>query len=762
MVTLYDTGVYLLNGKKIIRDDQQAAAAIKSKTGRSISKAEARKGTIAYSIIQKHNTSGDENKLQLKFDTLTSHDITYVGIIQTARASGLEEFPVPYVLTNCHNSLCAVGGTINEDDHMFALSAAKKYGGIYVPTNLAVIHSYNREMMSKCGRMILGSDSHTRYGALGTMGIGEGGGELAKQLLKKTYDLAAPEVIGIYLTGKPQPGVGPQDVALSIIGKVYKNGYVKNKVMEFIGDGIASLDIEYRNGIDVMTTETTCWTSIWCTDDKVKEYYSIHGRPEDFSPLAPHKITYYDGLVHVDLSSIKPTIAMPFHPSNIYTIEELKANPFDIMHEIQVNARQQIDNPNLSFDLSGKVKDGEIYVDQGIVAGCSGGTYDNVVAVANILEGQSIGNGAFTMSVYPGSQPAYVELVKNGAIASLMNAGVIVRESFCGPCFGAGDTPANQEFSIRHTTRNFPNREGSKPNEGQISYVALMDARSIAATARNGGRLTAATELDVTYRTPIYSFNKGIYGKRVYNGVGKAHPETELKFGPNIKDWPTIPSLTEDLLLKVISYITDPVTTTDELIPSGETSSFRSNPLRLAEFTLSRKDPSYVKKAKEVQYIEQQRKNQNFPDDLKDVYAKIKTIKGCENLDPSKVGIGSTIFANKPGDGSAREQAASCQRVLGAWANLAREYATKRYRSNLINWGMVPFLVSGKPVFKKDDFIFIPNLRNTLLNGDAEIKAYAIGESVTEFTLSVGDLTSDEKEIIIAGCLINYYKDINK
>lgn len=762
MVNLYDTGVYLLNGKDIIRADQYASALIKQKTGKEVTKEEARKGTISYAILNSHNTSNNENTLQLKFDTLISHDITYVGIIQTARASGLEEFPVPYVLTNCHNSLCAVGGTINEDDHMFALSAAQKYGGIYVPTNIAVIHSYNREMMSKCGRMILGSDSHTRYGALGTMGVGEGGGELAKQLLKKTYDVAAPEVIGIYLAGKPQAGVGPQDVALSIIGKVYASGYVKNKVMEFIGDGVAHLPIEYRNGIDVMTTETTCWSSIWCTDEKVKEYYSIHGRPEDYATLEPGAIAYYDGLVYVDLAAVKPTIAMPFHPSNIYTIEELKANPLDIMNKVQTEAREQFDNPNLTFDLTSKVRNGEIYVDQGIVAGCSGGTYDNVVAAANILEGQSIGNGAFTMSVYPGSQPAYIELVKNGTIATLMDAGVIVREAFCGPCFGAGDTPANQEFSIRHTTRNFPNREGSKPNEGQISYVALMDSRSIAATARNGGRLTAATEMDIAYHTPVYSFSKSVYDKRVYNGVGRAEPETNLQFGPNIKDWPAIPGLTENLLLKVVSYITDPVTTTDELIPSGETSSFRSNPLLLAEFTLSRKDPSYVKKAKEVQHYERQRTAQSselLAAELKDVYAKIKTINGCEMLDPFEVGIGSTIFANKPGDGSAREQAASCQRVLGAWANLAKEYATKRYRSNLINWGMIPFLVTNETVFAKDSFIFIPHLRQAIAAGAAEIKAYVIeDDQITEFVLSVGNLTSDEKDIILAGCLINYYK----
>jgi len=762
MIKLYDTGAYLLNGKEIVCDDINAAAAIKSKTGKIVTKEQAKKGTMAYSIIERHNSSSDESNLKIKFDTLTAHDITYVGIIQTARASGMEEFPVPLVMTNCHNSLCAVGGTINEDDHMFALAAAKKYGGIYVPTNLAVIHSYNREMMSKCGRMILGSDSHTRYGALGTMAVGEGGGELAKQLVGRTYDLGRPGVIGIYLTGKPQKGVGPHDVALTIIGNVYKNGYVKNKVMEFIGDGVANLNVEYRNGIDVMTTETTCWTSIWCTDEKVKEYYEIHGRAEDYEKLEPEDVAYYDGLVYVDLSTIKPTIAMPFHPSNIYTIEELKANPLDIINKVQTEGLKQFDNPDLKFDLASKVINGEIYVDQGIVAGCSGGTYDNIIDVADIMEGKSVGNGTFTMSVYPGSQPIYMQLVKNGSIEKLMSAGVIVRSAFCGPCFGAGDTPANQEFSIRHTTRNFPNREGSKPNEGQLSSVALMDARSIAATAINGGKLTAATEIDVAYTKPAYYFNKGIYEKRVFNGVGKADRDVELKFGPNIKDWPAIPGLTDDLLLKVVTYITDPVTTTDELIPSGETSSFRSNPLRLAEFTLSRKDPAYVGNTKEVQKFETERENGNDPsvtsEEIKKVYDKIRTIKGFENIDPRNVGIGSTIFANKPGDGSAREQAASCQRVIGAWANLAKEYATKRYRSNLINWGMVPFLVNGEPVFNKDEFVFIPNLRNAILEGKAEIKSYAIGDKITEFTVSVGSLTKDEKSIIAAGCLINYYR----
>ena len=762
MIKLYDTGVYLLNGKEIVPDDGNVAAAIKNKTGREVTKEQPKRGTIASSIIKKHNASKDESSLNIKFDALTAHDITYVGIIQTARASGMEKFPVPFVMTNCHNSLCAVGGTINEDDHMFALSAAVKYGGVYVPTNIAVIHSYNREMMSKCGRMILGSDSHTRYGALGTMAVGEGGGELAKQLVGRSYDMKMPEVIGIYLTGKPQKGVGPQDVALTIIGNVYKNGYVKNKVMEFLGDGIANLDVDYRNGIDVMTTETTCWSSIWCTDDKVRDYYEIHGREEAYACLEPQDITYYDGLVWIDLSTIKPTIALPFHPSNIYTIEELKANALDILNKVQTEGLKQFDVPGLKFDLASKARNGEIYVDQGIVAGCSGGTYDNITDVADIMNGRSTGNGTFTMSVYPGSQPIYMELVKNGSILKLLGAGAIVREAFCGPCFGAGDTPANQELSIRHTTRNFPNREGSKPTEGQLSSVALMDARSIAATAINGGKLTAATEIDVNYTKPKYYFNRSIYDKRVLNNIGNTDSAAELKFGPNIKDWPKIPSLTEDMLLKVVTYITDPVTTTDELIPSGETSSFRSNPLRLAEYTLCRKDPSYAGKTKEVQKHEIEREKGEDPretsDEINNVYEKIRTIRGFENIDPKDVGIGSTIYANKPGDGSAREQAASCQRVIGAWANLAKEYATKRYRSNLINWGMVPFLIQGEPVFKKDEYVFIPDLKKAIMEDRKDIKAYAIGKAVTEFTVSVGDLTKDEKNIIIAGCLINYYK----
>ncbi len=760
MIKLWNTGAYLLNGQEIIRDDGNAAAAVESKTGRKITKEQAKKGTMAYSVINRHNASGDDENLKIKFDSLTAHDITYVGIIQTARASGMEKFPLPFVMTNCHNSLCAVGGTINEDDHMFALSAAKKYGGIFVPPNMAVIHSFNREMMSGCGRMILGSDSHTRYGALGTMGVGEGGGELAKQLLGSTYDLKRPDVVAVYLTGKPQKGVGPQDVALSIIGSVYKNGYVKNKVMEFVGDGVGNLNVEFRNGVDVMTTETACWSSIWRTDEQVRDYYEVHGRPGDYREIKPQDVAYYDGLVYVDLSTIQPSIALPFHPSNVYTIAELKANALDIFHQVQADAAKRFDNPDLDFNLASKVRNGEIFVDQGIVAGCSGGTYDNVIDVADIVDGKSIGNGTFKMSVYPASQPEYLELVKNGTIAKLMSAGIVVRSCFCGPCFGAGDTPANHEFSIRHTTRNFPNREGSKPNEGQLSFVALMDARSIAATAVNGGKLTAATEIDATFTKPKYYFDKSIYDKRVYNGVGKPMPEVSLKFGPNIKDWPAIPSLTDDLLLKVVSYITDPVTTTDELIPSGETSSFRSNPLRLAEFTLGRKDAAYVGKAKEVQKSEVIREKGSDPaetsEEIKTVYDKIRTIKGFEKIDAKNVGIGSAIFANKPGDGSAREQAASCQKVLGGWANFAKEYATKRYRSNMINWGLIPFVIDGDPVFQKDEFVFVPGLKNAILEGRQEIAAYAVGTAVRKFTVSVGSLTEEEKKILVTGCLINF------
>ncbi|AOT69601.1 hydratase [Geosporobacter ferrireducens] len=765
MIKLYDSGVYLVKGREIIEDKYDAKAALLHKVGKEVIKAQAIQGTIAYSILERHNTSGSMDKLKLRFDALASHDITYVGIIQTARASGLEKFPLPYVLTNCHNSLCAVGGTINEDDHMFALSAAKKYGGIYVPTHLAVIHQYMREMMSCCGSMILGSDSHTRYGALGTMAIGEGGGELAKQILNKTYDINRPEVVAVYLTGTPQKGVGPQDIALGIIGTVFKNGYVNNKIMEFVGDGIEGLSVEYRNGIDVMTTETTCLSSIWSTDEKVKDYFSAHGRAEAYAKLGPADIAYYDGLIYVDLGKIKPMIALPFHPSNTYTIEELNANPIDILNQVEKEAVRLLDNTNIKLDLAGKVRNGSIYVDQGIVAGCAGGTYDNIIDAADILAGRSTGNGVFSMSVYPSSQPTYISLVKNGSIEKLMNAGVIVRSAFCGPCFGAGDVPANKGLSIRHTTRNFPNREGSVPSNGQIASVALMDARSIAATAINGGRLTPATAIEVEYTKPQYHFSSEVYNKRVYNGFGKAGSDTALSLGPNIADWPDFPALPKHLLLKVVSFLTDPVTTTDELIPSGETSSYRSNPLKLAEFTLSRKDPAYVGKAKAVNKYEKVRQTGNNPveeyKELEAVYQNISKIEGMAPVAPQEIGIGSTIYAVKPGDGSAREQAASSQKVLGGWANIAREYATKRYRSNLINWGMIPFILKEEPNFQNGDYIYIPNIREAVELQKTSIKAYVIGDQLQILKLTLGELSPDERQIIIKGCLINYYRDHN-
>ncbi|HIX17541.1 MAG TPA: hydratase [Candidatus Gemmiger faecavium] len=743
---LHDKGVYLVNGK--LCDTAP------------VSQEEARKGTMAYRILEAHNTTPDMKNLRLKFDSMTSHDITYVGIIQTARASGMEKFPLPYVLTNCHNSLCAVGGTINEDDHQFALSAAHKYGGIYVPPNMAVIHSYNREMMSGCGRMILGSDSHTRYGALGTMAVGEGGGELAKQLVGRTYDMAYPGVVAIYLTGKLNLGVGPQDVALALVGATYANGYVKNKVMEFVGPGIASLSADCRNGIDVMTTETTCWSSIWQTDEVTKEYFDIHGRPEAYKELKPADVAYYDGCIELDLSTIECMIALPMHPSYAYPIRELKANAKDILHEIETRANEQLSG-KVHMDLVSKVAaDGSIRIDQGVVAGCSGGTFENVCAVAQILRGKNCGAGTFRLSVYPDSMPTYLELVKNGAVADVVSAGGIFRECFCGPCFGAGDTPANGEFSIRHATRNFPNREGSKPGEGQISAVALMDARSIAATAANGGVLTAASEiLDEVLPTPEYHFDMGVYDKRVYNGWGHAEPEYELKFGPNIKDWPEQPALSDDLLVKVTSYITDPVTTTDELIPSGETSSFRSNPLRLAEFTLSRKDPGYVGRAKAVKELDDQRRAGTLPAEIQAVYDALS--KAGVQADPAAANIGSAVFANKPGDGSAREQAASCQRVLGGAANFAKEYATKRYRSNCINWGMLPFLVEDPSVFALGDYVFVPGARKALLDAAPEMTAYAVSAEgkVTPFVVRLGDMTRDERQILADGCLINYYKN---
>ena len=759
---LHENGVYLLNGREIIEDNQEAAACLAAKTGKTVTAAEAATGTMAYRILKAHNTSGNMEQLQIKFDKLTSHDITFVGIIQTARASGLEKFPVPYVLTNCHNSLCAVGGTINEDDHMFGLSCAKRYGGIYVPPHQAVIHQFAREMLAGGGKMILGSDSHTRYGALGTMAMGEGGPELVKQLLCKTYDIKMPGVVAIYLTGEPMKGVGPQDVALAIIGAVFKNGYVNNKVMEFVGPGVASLSADFRIGVDVMTTETTCLSSIWVTDDKIREFYDIHGRSADYAELKPEKVAYYDGCVEVNLSEIKPMIAMPFHPSNTYTIEEVNANLEDILAEVEKNALVSLDGA-VEYKLRDKIRNGKLYVDQGIIAGCAGGGFENICAAADILNGKSIGPDEFTLSVYPASMPVYMELVKNGAAAKIMETGAIMKTAFCGPCFGAGDTPNNNGFSIRHTTRNFPNREGSKLQNGQIASVALMDARSIAATAANKGYLTPATDLDVEYTGPKYFFDKSIYENRVFDSKGVADPDQELKFGPNIKDWPAMSALTDNLVLKVVSEIHDPVTTTDELIPSGETSSYRSNPLALAEFALSRKDPEYVGRAKEVQKAEKARVNGEKPTEaLPELAPVIETIKTkYPDLNRENFGIGSTIFAVKPGDGSAREQAASCQKVLGGWANIANEYATKRYRSNLIYWGMLPFLIpEGDLPFANGDYLFVPNVRKAIEDKLTDIEAYVVKDGgLKSFTLKMGDLTDDERTIILKGCLINYYRD---
>ena len=759
MIKLYDSGVYLVNGTDIVEADQNAAAALSSRTGAAPSKEEAAQNTIAYSILKEHNTSGNMEKLKIKFDKLTSHDITFVGIIQTARASGLEKFPVPYVLTNCHNSLCAVGGTINEDDHMFGLSCAKKYGGVYVPPHQAVIHQYAREMLAGGGKMILGSDSHTRYGALGTMAMGEGGPELVKQLLSQTYDINMPGVIAVYLTGAPIKGVGPQDVALAIIGAVFGNGYVNNKVMEFVGPGVKNLSADFRIGVDVMTTETTCLSSIWQTDDEIKEFYEIHGRAEDYKELNPGAVAYYDGMVYVDLSEIRPMIAMPFHPSNTYTIEELKENLMDILDDVEKRAKVSLDGA-VDFTLKNKVRDGRLYVDQGIIAGCAGGGFENICDAADILKGKFIGNDEFTLSVYPASTPIYMELAKNGKLADLIQSGAVVKTAFCGPCFGAGDTPANNAFSIRHSTRNFPNREGSKLQSGQIASVALMDARSIAATAANKGYLTAGTEVDVDFTKPKYFFDSAIYENRVFDSKGVADPSVEIKLGPNIKDWPAMVELPENLILKVVSEIHDPVTTTDELIPSGETSSYRSNPLGLAEFALSRKDPAYVGLAKEVQTAQKAIEAGNCPaqalPELKPVLDEIHTRFG--EIDNTNVGVGSTIFAVKPGDGSAREQAASCQKVLGGWANIANSYATKRYRSNLINWGMLPFLIEeGELPFKNKDYLFLPGIRKAVEDKVTEIKAYVVKDgTLKEFTLRLGEMTDDERQIILDGCLINF------
>ena len=756
---LHETGAYLVNGCTVVEDNSEASAAIASMTGTAVSKEEAAKNTIAYGILKDHNTSGSMEKLKIKFDKLTSHDITYVGIIQTARASGLEKFPIPYVLTNCHNSLCAVGGTINEDDHMFGLTCAKKYGGIYVPPHQAVIHQFAREMLAGGGKMILGSDSHTRYGALGTMAMGEGGPELVKQLLEQTYDINMPGVVAVYLTGEPVKGVGPQDMALATIGEVFANGYVKNKVMEFVGPGVANLSVDYRIGVDVMTTETTCLSSIWATDEKVKEFYDIHGRVEEYKELNPGQVAYYDGMIEIDLSTIRPMIAMPFHPSNTYTIDELNANLMDILDDCEKKAQVSF-NGAVDLNLKDKVRNGKLYVDQGIIAGCAGGGFENICDAADILAGSSIGPDEFTLSVYPASTPIYMELVKNGAVAKLMETGAIVKTAFCGPCFGAGDTPANNAFSIRHSTRNFPNREGSKVQNGQIASVALMDARSIAATAANKGYLTAATDVDVNFSKPKYFFDKTIYENRVFDSHGVADPSVEIQMGPNIKDWPKMVALTDNLILKVVSEIHDPVTTTDELIPSGETSSYRSNPLGLAEFTLSRKDPAYVGRAKEVQKAEAAREAGEEP------YAVLPELKAAvdairtqfPDINEENTGIGSTIFAVKPGDGSAREQAASCQKVLGGWANIANEYATKRYRSNLINWGMLPFIIKeGELPFANGDYLFVPEIRKAVEEKAPEVKAYAVKDGqLTEFSLTLGDLTDEEREIIRKGCLINY------
>ena len=747
MIKLYDGGAFLINGKDIVPEKDASGAA--AAAGRNLDKEEARKGTIAYGILKAHNNSDNMDKLKIKFDAMASHDITFVGIVQTAKASGMKEFPIPYVLTNCHNSLCAVGGTINEDDHMFGLSAAKKYGGIYVPPHIAVIHQYMRERHAGCGRMIIGSDSHTRYGALGTMAVGEGGGELVKQLLRDTYDISYPGVVGVYLDGKPAPGVGPQDIALAIIGAVFKNGYVKNKVMEFVGPGVASMECDYRNGVDVMTTETTCLSSIWRTDEKTKAFLTVHGRGDDYRQLDPEEVAYYDGMIYIDLSTVKPMIALPFHPSNTYEIEEFLASPADILREIEKEAAVIQENPDLEFSLTDKVDaSGKVRVQQGIIAGCAGGTYSSICEAAHILKNANCGNDEFTLSVYPSSQPVFMELVKNGAITDLMAAGAAIKTAFCGPCFGAGDTPANNALSIRHTTRNFPNREGSKPGNGQLSAVALMDARSIAATAANGGVLTPATAFADDYVVPEYSFDESSYTSRVYSGFGKGQGESELVYGPNIKDWPELPALSDNILLKVCSRIMDPVTTTDELIPSGETSSFRSNPLGLAEFTLSRRDPEYVARAKAVKTDE--------TEILEAAFGEISGITpGASKED---VEVGSVIYCVKPGDGSAREQAASCQRVLGGLANICREYATKRYRSNVMNWGMVPFQMAAEPDFRVGDLIYVPGIKEALAGDMKSIKAYVLGENAHEIELFISDMTAEEKEIVKAGCLINYNK----
>lgn len=751
---LYDSGVFLLEGETIVEENDAGREFL-------LKKEQYKEGTISYGILQEHNTGTNKENLKIRFDAITSHDLTYVGIIQTARASGMERFPVPYVLTCCHNSLCAVGGTINEDDHVFGLTAAKKYGGIYLPPHMGVIHQYMRETEAGCGKMILGSDSHTRYGALGTMAVGEGGGELVKQILEETWDIKYPEVIAVYLDGKPNPGVGPQDIAIAIVTAVFKNGYVKNKVMEFVGPGVSSMSTDYRNGIDVMTTETTCLSSIWRTDEDTKKYLAAHGRGSEYKKLEPQKIAYYEGCIYIDLSAIHSMIALPFHPSNGYEIRVLNENLDDILHEVEENAKKLIKNPDLQLNLRGKIHDGALYADQGTIAGCSGGTYSNIMEAAYLLENKSTGNDAFNLSVYPSSQAVMMDLLKKGAIETLAAAGATIRTAFCGPCFGAGDTPAHGQFAVRHTTRNFPNREGSKPGNGQIASVALMDARSVAATSANRGRITAADELGYVYECPEYHYDSKVYANRVYQGFGKGNPEEELICGPNIKAWPELPELNENMLLKVCAYITDPVTTTDELIPSGETGSFRSNPMGLAEFTLSRRVPEYVGKAKAVMNNEKARKEGNCPEEIREILDKIHTIPGYEKVEDESIDLSSTIYAVKPGDGSAREQAASCQRVLLGGANISVEYATKRYRSNLINWGMVPFILNGPADFSEDDYIFVPDIKKALNTDMKEITAFIIGDKTRKLSLAIEPLTEEEKEIIRCGSLINYNRKHN-
>ena len=752
---LYDSGVFLLNGTTIVPEDE-AGKELQDK------KEQYKTGTISYDILQAHNIGEDKENLKIKFDAITSHDLTYVGIIQTARASGVEKFPLPYVLTCCHNSLCAVGGTINEDDHVFGLTAAKKYGGIYLPPHMGVIHQYMRETMAGGGKMILGSDSHTRYGALGTMAVGEGGGELVKQIIEQTWDVKYPEVIAVYLDVKPNPGIGPQDIAIAIVTAVFKNGYVKNKVMEFVGPGVSSMSTDYRNGIDVMTTETTCLSSIWRTDEDTEQFLKVHGRGEDYKKLEPKETAYYDGCIYIDLSQIHSMIALPFHPSNGYEIRELNANMDEILHEVEEDAKKLIKNPDLHLNLWEKVHEGALYADQGTIAGCSGGTYSNIMEAAYLLDGKGTGQDVFNLSVYPSSQAVMMDLVRKGAIEKLIASGATIRTAFCGPCFGAGDTPAHGQLAVRHTTRNFPNREGSKPGNGQLASVALMDARSIAATAANGGRITAADELGYEYECPEYVYDPIAYEQRVYQGFKKEDPDEELVCGPNIKDWPELPELNDHMLLKVCAYITDPVTTTDELIPSGETGSFRSNPMGLAEFTLSRRVPEYVGKAKVVMNYEKERKNGGCPKEVQKILEKIHSIHGYEKIDDQTIDLSSTIYAVKPGDGSAREQAASCQRVLLGGANITVEYATKRYRSNLINWGMVPFVLNVEPDFADDDYIFVPDIKKALDTDMKEIKAYVIGEEIRPLSLAIEPLTDEEKEIIRCGSLINYNRKLKE